>query len=372
MRLTDLSIPRLPIPDKGAKVYADDTLPGFGVRVTSTGVRAFVWTHSRTRTRETLGRVGIISLRDARQKCRELAAAKTLNQHKPKSLTFAEALDLFKDGHLKTKNRPATARETERLLRKALPRFGHAALSEITTSDIAAFLDRLTAERRNTFAAVRLFFRFATARRYIQHSPLEGIPAPKAGEKDRILSPAELLTVWNAASTLGYPFGTICQLLIATGQRRRQISELRAEYIDRVARLIKWPASSMKNNRLHLLPYSDLTASILDTLPTDEGFLFTSLATHGRPFSGFSKPTRKLYNLCNIPPFTLHDLRRTYASTMQSQGVRLEVTERLLSHVSGSLGGIVGLYQRHSYEPEMRQASGSYEAYLAELVGHQS
>jgi len=178
--------------------------------------------------------------------------------------------------------------------------------------------------------------------------------------------------VWNAASTLGYPFGTICQLLIATGQRRRQISELRAEYIDRVARLIKWPASSMKNNRLHLLPYSDLTASILDTLPTDEGFLFTSLATHGRPFSGFSKPTRKLYNLCNIPPFTLHDLRRTYASTMQAQGVRLEVTERLLSHVSGALGGIVGLYQRHSYEPEMRQACGLYEAYLAELVGHQS
>jgi integrase len=366
LRLTDLSIPKLPIPEKGAKVYADDTLPGFGVRVTSAGVRAFVWTHGRSRTRETLGRVGIISLRDARQKCRELAAAKTLNQYKPKSLTFAAALDLFRDGHLKTKNRPSTARETERLLRKAIPRFGRAALSEITTSDIAAFLDTLPAERRNTFAAVRLFFRFATARRYIPHSPLEGIPAPKAGEKDRILSPGELVIVWKAAEKLGYPFGTICHLLITTGQRRHQISALRAEYVDRAARLIKWPAVTMKNNRGHLVPYSDLTASILVPLPS-EGFLFPARGTHG-PFTGFSKATRKVYILCNIPPFTLHDLRRTYASTMQAQGVRLEVTERLLSHVSGSLGGIVGLYQRHSYEPEMRQAQERYENFLRELL----
>ena len=76
MRLTDLTIPNLPVPETGAKVYADDTLRGFGVRVTSTGVRAYVWTHGRSRTRVTLGRVGIIKLADARQKCRELAAAK--------------------------------------------------------------------------------------------------------------------------------------------------------------------------------------------------------------------------------------------------------------------------------------------------------
>jgi integrase len=122
----------------------------------------------------------------------------------------------------------------------------------------------------------------------------------------------------------------------------------------------------MKNNRPHQIPYGDLTASILSTLPI-EGLLFPARGKT-TPFNGFSKSTAKLYALCSIPSFTLHAFRRTYATILQSQGVRLEVTERLLSHVSGSLGGIVGLYQRHSYEPEMRQACEEYEAYLSGLV----
>ncbi len=54
--------------------------------------------------------------------------------------------------------------------------------------------------------------------------------------------------------------------------------------------------------------------------------------------------------------WTLHDLRRTYATGLQKLGVRLEVIESLLNHVSGTKAGIVGVYQRHGYMPEMRAA----------------
>ena len=365
LRLTDLTIPKLPVPERGAKVYADDTLAGFGVRVTSTGVRAFVWTHGRSRTRVTLGRVGIIKLAEARQKCRELAAAKTLNQHKPPSLTFEEALALFETAHL-AQNRKRTAAETRRLLRRHfLPALRHYPLIDITTHHLTGILDKLPAERRNSFAAIRLLLNFATRRRYIPHSPLAGLEAPKAGERDRVLSPDELKTVWKATEQLGN-FGKLCQLLICSGQRANQIATLHRDFIDADKRLIKWPPELMKNNRPHQIPFSDLTASILAALPT-EGLLFPARGKT-TAFNGFSKSTAKLYALCDIPPFTLHSLRRTYATMLQSQGVRLEVTERLLSHVSGSLGGIVGLYQRHSYEPEMRQACENFEAHLSDLV----
>ena len=365
MRLTDLTIPRLPTPAKGAKVYADDTLPGFGVRVTSTGVRAFVWTHGRSRTRETLGRVGIISLKDARLKCREFAAAKTLNQHKAPSLSFEDALAIFETAHL-AKNKKRTAEEPRRLLRRNfLPALRQYPLGDITTHHLTAILDKLSAEQRNSFAAIRLFLNFATRRRYIPHSPLAGLSAPKAGERDRVLSPHELKIVWKATEQLG-KFGKLCQLLICTGQRANQIASLHADFIDMDKRLIRWPPVLMKNNRAHQVPFSDLTASILATLPT-EGLLFPARGKT-TPFNGFSKSTAKLYTLCDIPPFTLHAFRRTYATVLQSQGVRLEVTERLLSHVSGSLGGIVGLYQRHSYEPEMREACTGFECYLFNLV----
>jgi integrase len=47
-----------------------------------------------------------------------------------------------------------------------------------------------------------------------------------------------------------------------------------------------------------------------------------------------------------LPPWRLHDLRRTAASGMARLGVGIHVVERLLNHVSGSTtGGIVAVYQ---------------------------
>ena len=49
-------------------------------------------------------------------------------------------------------------------------------------------------------------------------------------------------------------------------------------------------------------------------------------------------------------PWSVHDLRRTVATGLQRLGVRLEVTEAVLNHISGSRGGIAGVYQRHDWE----------------------
>ena len=53
---------------------------------------------------------------------------------------------------------------------------------------------------------------------------------------------------------------------------------------------------------------------------------------------------------------------------MASIGVAMPVTERLLNHISGSFGGIVGVYQRYNFMPEMREAIAHWEAHVAKLV----
>jgi integrase len=63
-----------------------------------------------------------------------------------------------------------------------------------------------------------------------------------------------------------------------------------------------------------------------------------------------------VHELGELEHFTLHDLRRTLATGMQRLGIRLEVTEAVLNHVSGSRGGIIGVYQRHDFLDEKRQA----------------
>ena len=66
--------------------------------------------------------------------------------------------------------------------------------------------------------------------------------------------------------------------------------------------------------------------------------------------------------------WTFHDLRRTVATNMQKLGVKLEVTEAVLNHVSGSRAGIVGVYQRHEYAAEKRQALDAWARRLDAIV----
>ena len=62
------------------------------------------------------------------------------------------------------------------------------------------------------------------------------------------------------------------------------------------------------------------------------------------------------------------DLRRTVATGLQRLGVRLEVTEAVLNHISGSRGGIAGVYQRHDWAAEKRAALDSWAAHVLAIA----
>ena len=57
-------------------------------------------------------------------------------------------------------------------------------------------------------------------------------------------------------------------------------------------------------------------------------------------------------------------LRRTVATGLQRLGVRLEVTEAVLNHISGSRAGIAGVYQRHDWAAEKRTALDAWAAHV--------
>jgi hypothetical protein len=70
-----------------------------------------------------------------------------------------------------------------------------------------------------------------------------------------------------------------------------------------------------------------------------------------------------------IPPWSIHDLRRTVATGLQCLGVRLEVTEAVLNHISGSRAGIAGVYQRHDWAAEKRAALDGWATHVLAIVG---
>ena len=66
--------------------------------------------------------------------------------------------------------------------------------------------------------------------------------------------------------------------------------------------------------------------------------------------------------------WTLHDLRRTMASGMARLGINLPIIERCLNHISGSFGGIVGVYQRHDFASEKRSAFEAWTNFVLQTV----
>ena len=85
-------------------------------------------------------------------------------------------------------------------------------------------------------------------------------------------------------------------------------------------------------------------------------------------FNGFSKAKANLDEASGVKGWRLHDLRRTVATGLQKLKVRLEVTEAVLNHISGSRAGIVGLYQRHDWADEKRAALDVWGAHIAAVV----
>src|ERR1700719_4187847 len=95
MRLTDISIRALKSPDQGAAIFYDDALSGFGVRVSEGGTKSFILTHGARRQRETIGRVGVISLHDARTEAKRKLAEYTLGRERPRSIGWNGGLQEF-------------------------------------------------------------------------------------------------------------------------------------------------------------------------------------------------------------------------------------------------------------------------------------
>jgi integrase len=320
--------------------------------------------------RHTIGRYGDITLQQARAAAIRLKAEKTLGRVFPEAVKLSEARDLYlAQANIRPKTRDYYVRHLGKL--KA------AQVRDITTRDINRILDPLpTATRTQALASFRPFFKWCIKRNYLDRSPCELLTGEQSTARDRVLSDQELKRIWHACDDCGQ-FGIIVKLLILTGQRKNEIARLQTSWIKDEA--ITLPKEITKNARRHTFPLGPLASEMLSKQRSGirsigeahaDTPLFPARSAKLTPFNGWSKSKIALDKrlVPDFSPWTLHDLRRTFATNLAALGVRLEVTEKLLNHVSGSLGGIVAVYQRHDFKDEMRAAIISWESRLSEVI----
>jgi integrase len=212
------------------------------------------------------------------------------------------------------------------------------------------------------------FFIWAQKKRYITDNPTTGFTPHTIASRSRVLTDAELKTVWHAAGQDDGYFGKIVKLLILTGMRRGECAALRSSWISDTA--ITLPADATKNGREHTVPIGAMGASLLRVAMPEQDtlLLFPARGRTETPFNGWSKSKDALDKLAPIAPWTLHDLRRTFATYLASMGVAPHIVERLINHVSGTVSGVAAIYNRYSYMGEMRTAIDAWEKRLSLIV----
>lgn len=365
----------------------DGALPGLYLVVQPSGAKSWAvrYRANGKPAKLTIGRYPAIGLPTARDLARAAlrSVAQGRDPGREKKEARAAKVDSFKAvaaqfiERCKRANRPRTAEETERLLRlHVLPQWSGRAISEITRRDVLEILDRVVAggapvAANRTFTAVRALFNWAIERELVTGSPCAGVRKPTAERpRDRVLNDAELSLVWKASESVGWPFGTMVQLLALTGQRRDEVARMAWREVNFDGRLWMLPRERVKTDQPHDIPLSDAAVNILQSVPKIAGspYVFTTIGS--APASNYSEGKRRLDALLpvDMPAWRLHDLRRTVASGMARLGVNLPVIEKVLNHTSGSFAGIVGVYQKHSFADEKRAALDAWGRHVASLA----
>ena len=373
----------------------DDGIKGFGAKITKSGAVSYILQfrmggREASTRRYTIGSHGSPwTPATAREEAQRLflLIAQGIDPVEVEKQRRREAVDLAFSNYAERFERSCVGRGWKVLVARSFrihvkPVLGSKPLPKITRSDVVAVFDRMpdcqVANRRNVFAVLRRMFRWAVSRGDIDRSPMEGMETPPAVKaRDRWLSDQELARIWEHAPKTHHCFGPIVRLLIVTGQRREEVSSLSWEELEQHERMWTLPGDRAKNGEPNRVPLNELAVAVLDAVAGKStwprrGKVFST--STGGGFTGYHKGKEKLDRMVaedggdQIAPWRLHDLRRTLATGFQRLGVRFEVTEAVLNHVGGSRAGVAGIYQRHDWKAEKREALDLWNNHVVSIL----
>jgi integrase len=360
-------------PGKRDMLVFDGEQRGLGVRVTASGGKTYLaqynW-HGQKR-RIPLGSCRAIPLAKARKAVAVIMgdvakgidpATERKKAKAHETLTLKALLADWQALHLSGK-RPRYAAEAVRALTHAFQRHLDIPAAGLSWAAVVKTLDAMPrAMASRTAAYGKAAYGWAIKRGTLSINPFINLPVAAAAKRERVLTDDELAAIWRATDD-PVPFNGIVRMLVLTGQRRQEVSGVTwAELADDAWTI---PASRAKNGATHLVPLAAQAQDLLRVLPRFGELVFPGLRGS---FNGWGKAKAALDKRSGVTNWRLHDLRRTAATGLQRLGVRLEVTEQILNHVSGSRAGIVGVYQRHDFAVEKRAALEAWGEHVMAIV----
>ncbi|NCB61481.1 MAG: DUF4102 domain-containing protein, partial [Gammaproteobacteria bacterium] len=331
------------IPASKIEFYADGA--GLSAKVTKAGGISWVFTYrldGQKLHRLTLGRYPDMSLKEARSsrdKCRQWLASGKDPKHQLalttretlKPVTVQEAIEYWIREYAE-ENRANVERHKAELRKHIYPYIGKMALADCETRYWLDCFDR--AKRETPVAAGYVFqmckqaLKYCRVRRYAVSNALDDLAIPDVGQKqakrDRVHSEAELADICNAitSETFFLPYyNALLKTLLVFGARTNEVRLSETKEWDVKTWIWTVPKEHAKGGEKIVRPVPEaIRPFILDLIEQhkDTGFLLGE----AKDSSAVSQWGRGIYKrLDHKEPWTLHDLRRTFSTTLNDMGV---------------------------------------------------
>ncbi len=406
-RLTEEDIAALVCePGQKDRLVFDDTVPGLAVRIMAGGKKTFLaqYTAGGRKRRVPIGRWGAVTLKQARLAARgifgDVAKGQDVAQVRADERSHAKReaaankttlADLLRqwDTLALAQKRASYRQEAVRAIKVAYSAHLERRADALTRADAMAPLDALAkagkaAMAGRTLAYARACFTWAHRRGKVPENPFLALPIPSGTvSRDRVLTTDELVVIWEASGLLGWPFGPLHRLLILTAQRREEVGGMGWSEISADGETWTIPKERAKNGRAHLVHLAPAARTILAGLPRFDRCDLVFTTNSRTPVSGFSRAKERLDTTAEqlradaaaragrpapapMPPWRVHDFRRTAVTWMAGAGIAPHVADRLLNHVQGTISGVAAVYQRGQFLTERKAALEAWAGVVLE------
>jgi integrase len=377
MKLTASTIDTLVCRGKTETTFFDSDLRGFGLRCRSSGVRRWVVQYespSGDTKRITIGSPEVLGLEEAKRIARTHLAKRALGIDVASERAEAKVAAKLTLGSViaeyladrEGKLRPASLKHVRRYLLGWWKPLHAMPLHKVTKRDVGVHLRGPPVAAARARSRLMEFYSWAMKQGLFEGpNPVIGtiIPDEHVGPRERVLSMAELISIWRACGDDHY--GKIIRLLILCGSRRTEVGGMRWDELDRERGVWIIPGERTKNGKAHTLPLPEEAWSILATVPRwrDGDFVFGRTAG----FQAWSPHKRRLDQRSGVKDWRLHDLRRSTAShSGEVIGTAPHIVAEILGHARPGVTGSV--YNKADYRRQVAVALQAWASHLMALI----
>lgn len=355
-KLTKPLINALSAQDRDVVVW-DSSMPGFGMRIKSSGVKSFIVQYrnkSGRSRRVSIGRLGVLTLDQARKEAIRLlgdvAKGKDPAEERRVLLhgeTVAQLAAFYMKEHCEGRCKPRTIAAHNWLLEKfVLPRLGSRKLLDLRPADISKLHADLKATPYNANRALgllRAMLNHAERREMIPRgsNPAALITPYPEKKRERYLSPAELQRLLETLETM-VKKGTVdiyedaaIRLLLYTGCRLSEITTLEWASIDFDKARLVLKQHKTDRNGAKIIPLNAPALQLLRSIPKVKHNPYVIVGrVPGGHLINLQKPWRRIRKQARLDDVRLHDLRHSFASFAIGAGIPLAIIGGLLGHRS--------------------------------------